>query len=72
MAMVSSPNIVERLGTQGDASYTLGEYRSIAGNFCEAIEKRARAQLPDGNQRRRASVCNRRGKFTALDRLREE
>ena len=32
---------LERLGAQGYASYTLREYRSIAGRFCEAIEKRA-------------------------------
>jgi hypothetical protein len=32
---------LERLVAQGYAPYTLGEYRSIAGRFCEAIEKRA-------------------------------
>jgi len=32
---------LERLSAQGYASYTLGQYRSIAGRFCETIEKRA-------------------------------
>ena len=32
---------LERLGAQGYAPCTLYEYRSIAGRFCEEIEKRA-------------------------------
>ena len=44
---------LERLGAQGYVPYTLGEYRSIAGRFCEAIEKRAarmNAMLASGAQ----------------------
>ena len=32
---------LERLGAQGYAAVTIHEYRTIAGRFCEAIEKRA-------------------------------
>ena len=32
---------MERLGAQGYAAVTIQEYRTIAGRFCEAIEKRA-------------------------------
>ena len=32
---------LERLGAQGYAAVTIQEYRTIAGRFCEAIEKRA-------------------------------
>jgi hypothetical protein len=49
---------LERLGTQGYAPYTLGEYRSIAGRFCDAIEKRA-VGVGDLNEKRfaREGIC---------------
>jgi integrase/recombinase XerD len=40
MAVVSSQNLLGRFAAQSYAAVTIQEYRTIAGRFCETIEKR--------------------------------